>query len=302
MEYHFKMNIHATKALIILSMFLITISSTSCISETKPVLKIGGIPDQDTSRIARRYDGFSKYLSDQLNVNVQYVPSINYAAVVTAFTRDELQLAFFGGLTGVQARLQTPGATVIAQREHDAAFHSKFIANPDSELTSLADVKKRSQDLTITFGSESSTSGHLMPRHFLGQAGINADYDFKSQPNFSGSHDLTWKLVESGAFDIGALNEDVWNRARESGKADISKVETFYTTPAFHDYNWTVRPALDLVYGHGFTNKLKNALLELNMDEHSKILDLFSTEKFVTSDNANYDDIEDISRTLGIVK
>jgi phosphonate transport system substrate-binding protein len=256
MEYHFKMNIHATKALIILSMFLITISSTSCISETKPVLKIGGIPDQDTSRIARRYDGFSKYLSDQLNVNVQYVPSINYAAVVTAFTRDELQLAFFGGLTGVQARLQTPGATVIAQREHDAAFHSKFIANPDSELTSLADVKKRSQDLTITFGSESSTSGHLMPRHFLGQAGINADYDFKSQPNFSGSH----------------------------------------------DYNWTVRPALDLVYGHGFTNKLKNALLELNMDEHSKILDLFSTEKFVTSDNANYDDIEDISRTLGIVK
>ena len=154
----------------------------------------------------------------------------------------------------------------------------------------------------MTFGSESSTSGHLMPRQFLGEAGIHSDSDFKSKPNFSGSHDLTWKLVEGGAFDIGALNEDVWNRAKDSGKADLSKVKAFYTTPAYHDYNWTVRPGLDSVYGQGFTNKLKNALLDLNMDEHSDILDLFSTEKFVTSDNENYQDIEDVARKLGIVK
>jgi phosphonate transport system substrate-binding protein len=296
------MNICATKSLIVLPIFLIIISSMSCVGETEPLLKIGGIPDQDASRIARRYGEFSKYLSDQLGVEVEYVPSVNYAAVVTAFTQDELQIAFFGGLTGVQARLQTPGSRAIVQREHDASFHSKLIANPSLGLTSLEDIAKRAKDLTITFGSESSTSGHLMPRQFLDQVGINADTDFKSKPNFSGSHDLTWKLVESGAFDIGALNEDVWNRATESGKADLSKVETFYTTPAYHDYNWTVRPGLDSVYGQGFTNKFKNALLDLNMDEHSNILDLFSTEKFVTSDNENYKDIEDVARKMGIVK
>ena len=296
------MNIFTTKTLLVLPILLIIISSISCVGETKPVLKIGGIPDQDASRIARRYSEFSKYLSDQLNVEVEYVPSVSYAAVVTAFTQDELQIAFLGGLTGVQARLQTPGSSAIAQREHDAAFHSKFIANPTLGLTSLEDVAKRSKDLTMTFGSESSTSGHLMPRQFLGEAGIHSDSDFKSKPNFSGSHDLTWKLVEGGAFDIGALNEDVWNRAKDSGKADLSKVKAFYTTPAYHDYNWTVRPGLDSVYGQGFTNKLKNALLDLNMDEHSDILDLFSTEKFVTSDNENYQDIEDVARKLGIVK
>ena len=178
-----------------------------------PELKVGGIPDQDTSRLARRYESFANYLSDELGVQVTFVPSVDYAAVVTAFSQDQLQLAFFGGLTGVQARLQKPGATAIAQRENDAAFHSKFIASAGLHLESLDDVRAQATDLSITFGSPNSTSGHLMPRHFLKQAGIDAATDFRQEPNFSGSHDTTWQLVESGAFDLGALNEDVWDRA-----------------------------------------------------------------------------------------
>ena len=267
-----------------------------------PALKVGGIPDQDTARLARRYQGFADYLSQELGVTVEYVPSVDYAAVVTAFTQDELQMAFFGGLTGVQARLRNPGALAIAQREHDAVFHSKFIVRADLDIDSLEELATHASGLTITFGSESSTSGHLMPRHFLTEAGIDPDSGFRSVPNFSGSHDLTWSLVQSGSFDVGALNEDVWDRAVREGKADPAKVREFYTTPDYFDYNWTVRAELDDVYGADFTGKIQEALLKLNVEEHGEILELFSTEKFIATNNGNYQAIEDVARGLGLVQ
>jgi len=288
---------------IVVSVALLVLASSACSGGSEqPILRVGGIPDQDTHRLARRYQVFSDYLSQQLGVQVEYFPSVDYAAVVTAFTQDELQLAFFGGLTGVQARLQNPGSQAIAQREHDAIFHSRFIVREDLSIDSLADLKNQAQGLTITFGSESSTSGHLMPRHFLTQAGIDPDEDFQSLPNFSGSHDLTWRLVQSGSFDVGVLSEDVWIRAVANGKVDGSKVREFYTTPEYFDYNWTVRPELDQVYGEGFSGKLRQALLALNTQEHGEILELFSTDGFIESDNSNYQNIEAVARGLGIVK
>ena len=214
-----------------------------------PTLTVSGIPDQDTDRLARRYGGFADYLSQQLGVPVRYVPSTDYAAVVTAFAKNDLQLAFFGALTGVQARIQSPDAQAIVQREEDAQFHSKLIVRADLPIYSLDDLKDQASDLTITFGSESSTSGHLMPRHFLIEAGFDPDDDFATVPNFSGSHDLTWKLVESGSFDVGALSEAVWGRAVREGLADPDKVREFYTTPAYFNYNWTVQGGLEQVYG-----------------------------------------------------
>ena len=287
---------------LLLSLALLLLALAACGGETAPALKVGGIPDQDTSRLARRYQIFADYLAKELDVTVQYVPSVDYAAVVTAFGQDELQLAFFGGLTGVQARLQNPGAQAIAQREKDAKFHSKFIARADLPLASLEDVRAQAGDLTITFGSESSTSGHLMPRYYLTQAGVDPDADFRSAPSFSGSHDKTWQLVESGSFDLGALNEDVWDRAVREGKADPDKVREFYTTPDYFDYNWTARADLDQVYGAGFTDKVKAALLNLNPDEHAEILELFSTERFIASNNANYQAIEDVARGLELIR
>jgi phosphonate transport system substrate-binding protein len=288
---------------LVLPFFLLLLGLISCGgAEAKPLLRVGGIPDQDAARLARRYDGFADYLSKKLGVEVKYVPSVDYAAVVTAFTQGELQLAFFGGLTGVQARLQNPGALAIAQRENDAKFHSRFIVRADLPINSLADLKERAKGLTLTFGSESSTSGHLMPRYFLTQAGINPDTDFKSLPNFSGSHDLTWQLVQSGSFDVGALNEDVWDRAVREGKVEAQKVREFYTTPAYFDYHWMVRGDIDQVYGKGFADKIKAALLDLKGEEHQDILELFSTQRFIETSNDNYRAIEDVARGLGMIR
>ena len=293
--------------------FLLAIVATLCLllglaacsdspDSDAPELKVGGIPDQDTARLARRYESFAEYLSGELGVPVAFVPSVDYAAVVTAFSQDQMHLAFFGGLTGVQARLQKPGAVAIAQRENDAAFHSKFIADASLDLASMDDVKAQAGELSITFGSPNSTSGHLMPRYFLKEAGIDAGADFRQEPNFSGSHDTTWQLVESGAFDLGALNEDVWDRAVRENRVDTAKVREFYITPAYFDYNWTAQGNLDEIYGEGFTDKITQALLSLNTEDHGEILELFSTEKFIETSNENYQAIEDVARELEIIK
>ena len=200
------------------------------------MFKIGAIPDQNAAEMNRSLSKLADYLSEKTDLKVEYVPSVDYAALVTAFERGEIQLAWFGGLTGVQARNVVPEAEAIAQRPMDEEFHSVFIAGADTNINSLEDLKGKS----FTFGSESSTSGHLMPRYYLMEAGINPEQDFDGQPNYSGSHDKTYKLIESGSFKAGALNISVWDAAVAEKKVDTSKVKVFYTTPSYYDYHWTI--------------------------------------------------------------
>jgi phosphonate transport system substrate-binding protein len=238
------------------------------------------------------------YLSQELNVPVEYKPVTDYTASITGFKVGDLDMVWYGGLTGVQARLQVPGALAVVQRDIDAQFHSVFIANTASGINSLTDMKGR----TFTFGSESSTSGRLMPQYFLAQEGITPG-DFKGQPGFSGSHDKTLSLVEGGTFDAGVLNEQVWKSRLQEGKVDTGKVKEVYTTPAFHDYHWMLHPDTLAEYGSDFPDSVKAAFLKLDagVAEHKEILDLFGATKFIETDNANYAQIEQVGREIGLI-
>jgi phosphonate transport system substrate-binding protein len=262
----------------------------------KEVFNIGAIPDQNAADLNRSMEEMAKYLSEETGLDVRYVPSVDYAALVTGFERNEIQLAWFGGLTGVQARSVVPEAEAIAQRPRDQEFHSVFIKQKGLEVSTLEELK----GMSFTFGSESSTSGHLMPRHFMMEAGIDADQDLNGKPNYSGSHDTTYKLVESGAFQTGALNVAVWESAVAEGKVDVNKVEVFYTTPAYYDYNWTINK-VDEKYGEGTKQKVLEALLAMTPDQNA-ILDIFQTDGFIETSNENYAAIESVAKQLGIIK
>ena len=111
-------------------------------SQGEKVLRISAIPDQKPEKLNRLYPLVAGELGRQLGVKVKYVPVVDYAAAVSAFRTGDLDLVWFGGLTGVQARLQKPGAKVIAQRDIDVAFHSIFIANTKSGM------RRRFMDVT----------------------------------------------------------------------------------------------------------------------------------------------------------
>ena len=101
------------------------------------------------------YKILANELSKELKVPVKYVPVTNYPAAVTSFRTKSLDLVWFGGLTGTQARIQKPGSRVLAQRDIDAKFHSVFIANTSSGLTKLKDKSdlKKLKGRRFTFGS-----------------------------------------------------------------------------------------------------------------------------------------------------
>jgi phosphonate transport system substrate-binding protein len=265
------------------------------------VLRIGGIPDQDISRLERMFGLTADYLERRTGVPVEYVPANDYAALVSAFQRGDVQLAWFGGLTGVQAREVTPGSWAVAQRPRDAEFHSVFIVGPGVRARSLAEL----EGLSFTFGSESSTSGHLMPRYFLDQAGVRADSDLAGAPGYSGSHDATYKLVESGAFQAGALNEAVWDAAVSERRVDTTKVRVLERSPAFFDYHWAMRGDVDERFGAGTADKLGQALLDLEPSlgaEEAELLALFATDRFVVTADSNYIAIRSVARALGILR
>ena len=265
-----------------------------------PVLTIGGIPDQDISLLTRRFETVSDYLSEQLDLEVRYIPSVSYAALVTAFGQGDIQLGWFGSLTGVQARAAAPGSQAIVQRARDAEFHSVFIAGAGVQADGLQDLA----GLTFTFGSESSSSGHLMPRYHMVQEGVDPDEELSGVPGYSGSHDKTWQLVETGAYQAGALSEAVWESAVENGRVDTSIVKAFYTTPPYHNYNWSVHLQADDTFGDGFSMRLQEVLtgLDPSVELEAEILDLFNAESFIETNNDNYRAIEEIARDLDIIR
>ena len=264
-----------------------------------PTLVIGGIPDQEAARLEERFSGLADHLSEQVGIPVRYQPSTDYAALVTAFANGDVMLGWFGGLTGVQARLETPGARVVAQRPIDRRFRSVFIAGRGVDADGLADLA----GTRFTFGSESSTSGHLMPRFFLQEAGIDPDADFDGSPGYSGSHDRTFALVEAGSFEAGVLAESVWDRAVAEGDVDTSRVREVSRSPAYVDYHWLASPEIDRTYGSGTTDRLVEALL--SMDERGpqaqRVLRLFEDDSFVEAKDEDYGRIEQVARDLGLV-
>jgi phosphonate transport system substrate-binding protein len=270
------------------------------------LLRIGAIPDQNPEKLNRLYGQVAAELGRQLGVKVQYVPVTDYAAAVSAFRTGSLDLVWFGGLTGVQARLQKPGAQVIAQRDIDAQFHSVFIANSRSGLQPIRQQKQLTvlKGRRFTFGSESSTSARLMPQYFLSQAGVGMKDFAGGAPGFSGSHDATIALVQSGAYDAGVVNEQVWKANLRSGKTDRSKVFVLWRTPGYPDYHWIGQPDLDQRFGAGFTAKLRGAILSWRPTnpEQKQILDLFGAQQFTGAKASDYQRIEQVGRQIGKIR
>jgi phosphonate transport system substrate-binding protein len=279
-------------------------SSADGQAATQPFVT-GAIPDQDPEKLQRLYGKLSDYLSQELGVPVEYRPVTDYAAAVTAFRVGDLDMVWFGGLTGVQARLQVPGAEAIVQRDIDADFRSVFIANTAAGIEPIDDISELDvlKGRTLTFGSESSTSGRLMPQHFLQQGGVSLE-DFRGEVGFSSSHDATIQLVEAGTYETGVLNKQVWESRVEAGEVDLDRVQVIWETPAYYDYHWVINPEVNERYGDDFVERVQAALLNLdaNNPEHQEILELFGADRFIETENSNYAEIETIGRQIGKIQ
>ncbi|MBK1714603.1 putative selenate ABC transporter substrate-binding protein [Rubrivivax gelatinosus] len=263
-------------------------------AHAQQVLRVTAIPDESPTELARKAAPLVKYLESKLAMKVEYTPVTDYAAAVETLVNRKIDLAWFGGFTFVQASIRSGGQVVpLVQREEDQKFRSVFVS-ADPAIRTLADIKGRD----FSFGSQSSTSGHLMPRSFLMQAGIEPDRDFR-RVAYSGAHDATVAAVAAGKVAAGALNISVWDKLVTENKVDTQRVHVVYTTPPYYDYNWTVHAQMPAA----LREKIKAAFLALSRDtaEGREVLELQRATRFVPTQPENYKGIEAAARAAGLI-
>ncbi|MDZ7651718.1 MAG: putative selenate ABC transporter substrate-binding protein [Burkholderiaceae bacterium] len=259
-------------------------------------LKVTTIPEEAATEQMRKFGPLVKYLERTLGTKVEFTPVNDYPAAVEALVNKQVDLVWFGGFTHVQAQIRSGGKIIpIAQREEDTQFRSVFITQTDSGIKQLSDLKGKQ----VSFGSQSSTSGHLMPRSFLLQAGIDPDKDFK-RVAYSGAHDATIASVVSGRVDAAALDITVWRKFVDEKKVDTSKVNVFFTTPPYFNYNWSVHADMPAAQ----RERITKALLDLNMNnpEGKEILTLNRATKYIPTSAENYKGLETAGRSAGLIK
>ncbi len=264
-------------------------------AQTPNVLRVSAIPDEAPTELQRKFKPLGEYLAKKIGMKVEFTPVTDYAAAVEALINNKVDMVWFGGFTFVQAKHRSKNqVTPLVQRAEDEKFKSVFITtNPG--INKLADLKGK----TLCFGSESSTSGHLMPRSYLLAAKINPDTDLK-RIAFSGAHDATVAAVAGGKVDAGALNMSVWEKLVVEKKVDPAVVRVFYTTPGYYDYNWSVRSDMSA----DLRQKLTDAFLALDSKnpQDKMILDLQRASKFIATKGENYAAIEAAAQNAGLLK
>jgi len=276
----------------VFSVSLIAISSV----QAQQVFKVTTIPEEAATEQLRKFGPITRYLEKSLGMKVEFTPVNDYPAAVEALVNKQVDLVWFGGFTHVQAQIRSGGKIIpIAQREEDTKFRSVFIANKDSGITKLSDLKGRQ----FSFGSASSTSGSLMPRSFLLEAGIEPERDFK-RIAYSGAHDATIASVVSGRVDAAALDITVWNKFVSDKKVDTSKTDVFYTTPPYFNYNWSVHADMPAALRERITKAL--LALDMNTPEGKEILTLNRATRYIPTKPENYKGLERAGRSAGLIK
>jgi len=267
----------------------------SAVAGAQTVLRVTTIPEEAAPEQVRKFTPLASYLEQALNMKVEFTPVSDYPAAVEALVHKKVDLVWFGGFTHVQAKLRSGGKVVpLAQREEDAKFQSVFIAKVDSGIKSLADMKGKQ----VSFGSPSSTSGHLMPRSFLLKAGMDPEKDFR-RVAYSGAHDATIAAVVAGKVDAAALDITVWRKFVAEQKVDTQQVNVFYTTPGYFNYNWSVHAEMPAA----LQARIKAALLALDpaKPEQAEILRLNRATRYIATQPENYLGLEAAARSAGLL-
>jgi phosphonate transport system substrate-binding protein len=295
----FKINsLKITLSLFILTLVWSSVSIPLSSAKASDTFVFTAIPDEDESRLRQRFNKVANYLDKQLGIRVQYIPVKSYAAAVAAFRNDQVQLAWFGGLSGVRARILVSGSEAIAQGFEDQAFFNYFIAHSSTGLKRSDEFPKDIAGKIFTFGSKGSTSGRLIPEFHIRENLKKSPNDVFQKVGFSGNHSRTIQLVQSGAYQVGAVNSKVWDNEMKAGKIDSSKVSIIWETPPYPNYQWSIRGDVDERWGAGFKSRVKEVLLNIKDPD---LLASFPRTSFVPASNSDYQPILDVAKAIKLI-
>lgn len=250
-------------------------------------VKIGYLPDQSSVQLDSRYKRLAVYLSEQTGLSISLTPVSSYDDLVYKIISREVDFANFGAYTFLKAE-NSNAASALVMRNTDLEFTSTFLIKNSLQATKLSETAS----LTFSFGNRLSTSGHLMPRYFMKQLGIEPEW-FYSDILYSQTHDQAAKSIEKGLAEIAVLNSQIATNMFNNNDLDRSKVRILWVSPPYVDYVWAIHPDID--------DTIKELLLDafLNLDaatsEHKRILSALGADFYVPAISADFEIIREIA-------
>jgi phosphonate transport system substrate-binding protein len=278
----------------LVSLLLTGCSDQQADQDLPPLLKIGILPDETQEKLIERNEPLRRHLSASLGLPCELVFYKSYDAMLESFGAGNVDLAYFGGLSFVQARIAYV-AVPLVMRDVDTRFTSYFVARADATAKGIADY----EDSVLAFGSRLSTSGHLMPRHYLAGQGIIPETFFRDV-RYSGTHDKTIEWVRDGEEAIGAVNSRIFSAMVADGRIDRDEFDIVWETPPYANYVWAVQSRL----GETGRRKLRDAFLVLspNREEHDEILKSIGAGGLYPADVEVFSDLEAVASQRGYVQ
>lgn len=263
-------------------------------------LRVGIIPNVAPDKQRAQYEPFRDYLSDKLGVDVELFVATDYAGVVTALTAKQVDMAYLGGLTYVQALQQSkivPMVTEIDRETGERQYLSAVVVKSSSRFRSTKEVVDAKG--TFAFGDPSSTSGSLYPRVMITQAGAKCDTkDIAQCPplekvTFTGGHDATAQAVLNGSTDAGGIELRILHRLERQGTVPKGALRVIDSRRVM-GYPWVAREGL----GPAARDTIVRAFTSMT---DPKLLDLMRAKQYVPVTANDYADVRGHATTLGLL-
>lgn len=264
------------------------------------VFRVAVIPSQSIGEMQTGLDNLQETLTEALDMAVEVEHYPNYNAVVEAINYSHIELAFLGPLTYLIAHEQS-GAQAILTQEIDGEpyYYSYMISHVDQPWDTLDEALENPGpgEIDFAFASISSTSGSLIPGTELVNRGVFEDennHEFASV-RYTGSHDVTARVVEDQTVDIGAIDSAIYNSLVEEGAVDDDQIKVIWQSEQLYQYPWVVP--------HDMSDELIAEVQEafINIDD-PEILRVFGgASAFVEADDSQYEDVLEAAREFNML-
>ncbi|HEB59755.1 MAG TPA: phosphate/phosphite/phosphonate ABC transporter substrate-binding protein [Gammaproteobacteria bacterium] len=251
------------------------------------ILHVAILPDQSEMRIRERYAPLVEHLREHAGFSAELRIPGSYEELLQWFRDREVDLVLFGGITYVQAHLQS-GAVPLVIRDVDGRSRSVLLVKDDSSARTIRDLK----GLPLAFGDRLSTTGHVMPRYFFGLLGIEPETYF-GDIFYSGAHDLTAEWVRDGRIAAGISNSGIVAEMYADGRLKSGQLRILWESPPLADYVWAVPSDMS----REDRSRIRDSFLHMNYrPEDAGLLRKLGASFYLPVDHADFAILEDYLR------
>ncbi|MEM9160739.1 MAG: phosphate/phosphite/phosphonate ABC transporter substrate-binding protein [Verrucomicrobiota bacterium] len=250
--------------------------------------------EEEPGRREKVYVSVMDYLSEQVGVEMELVKTTQYGPVIEAMRARKIEMSNFSTFPYLIASKKAGAEAIIGRSNQDGSrrqSQSYIVVRGDSDIDTIDELIERKEEIRFAFVNPASTSGHLIPRYYLEQRGINPEQDFKELV-FPGKQNASILAIASGKVDAGAISKGVLIKLLRVGSLEKGDLKVIWELPEYPSGAISVRSDLPVDLKMAI-QKAYLDLPDLDPDLNQSIKELSS--QYLTNPQGDYIAVNDAS-------